>query len=119
MSEIFVFGSNMAGIHGKGSALEARKKYGAKSGVGVGRTGNAYAIPTKNSRFEVLSLDLIKYYVLAFLVYARLHPELTFKCVAIGCGLAGYTPAQIASFFLNSPPNVILPTEFLVVLNKK
>src|SRR5262249_41455073 len=35
-AEIFVFGSNEAGRHGKGAALHARKHYGAKYGVGFG-----------------------------------------------------------------------------------
>jgi len=46
--EIFIFGSNEAGRHGKGAALHARQHHGAEYGVGVGRTGDAYAIPTKD-----------------------------------------------------------------------
>ena len=45
--KIFVFGSNLAGRHGKGAALDAKNKYGAIYGVGFGRTGNSYAIPQK------------------------------------------------------------------------
>ena len=46
MKHIFVFGSNLAGRHGAGSALHAAKRYGAQRGIGEGRTGDAYAIPT-------------------------------------------------------------------------
>ena len=37
--EIFVFGSNLAGMHGGGAARIAHEKFGAEWGVGVGRTG--------------------------------------------------------------------------------
>lgn len=47
MEHIFVFGSNLAGRHGKGAALSALHYHGAEYGVGIGRTGQAYAIPTK------------------------------------------------------------------------
>lgn len=115
---IFVFGSNLAGRHGKGAALEARQKYNAEYGVGVGRTGNAYAIPTKGHRLEVLALDTIKRYVDNFLVYARQNPELQFKVTAIGCGLAGYTPEQIAPMFKGYPENCVLDVRFVEVLKK-
>ena len=57
--EIFVFGSNEAGRHGKGAALHARQHYGAKYGVGFGRTGDAWAIPTKDAQLRTLPLDRI------------------------------------------------------------
>lgn len=109
---IFVFGSNLAGRHGKGAALEARLKHGAVYGVGVGRTGNAYAIPTKDGRLSILPLSDIKVFVLAFIGYAQHHPELTFNVTRIGCGLAGYTDAQIGPFFKGSPSNCVLPGEW-------
>lgn len=68
--EIFVFGSNLAGRHGKGAALYAREHYGAVYGVGVGPTGSAYAIPTKDGKLRTLPLDQIKKHVDAFLAYA-------------------------------------------------
>ena len=55
---IFVFGSNLAGRHGKGAALWARQHRGAVYGVGVGRTGDSYAIPTKDGRFVILVLRM-------------------------------------------------------------
>jgi hypothetical protein len=113
---IFVFGSNLAGRHRKGSALEARKHHGAVSGKGVGLWGNSYAIPTKDSYLRVLTLPAIQIFVTQFLSFARQHPELTFNVVAIGCGLAGYKPAQIAPMFLAAPGNVKLPPEFNAVL---
>jgi hypothetical protein len=114
---IFVFGSNLAGRHGAGSALEALRRHGAEPGVGFGRTGQAYAIPTKGHRLERLSLYVISGYVDAFIRYAVAHPELTFDVVEIGCGLAGYKPTQIAPLFLACPRNVILSSRFRQVLD--
>jgi hypothetical protein len=112
VAKIFVFGSNLAGRHGRGSALYARQHHGARYGVGVGRTGNAYGIPTKDHLMRTLSLTSIAVHVKEFLEYANAHPELTFDVVEIGCGLAGYTPAVIAPLFRNAPSNVHLPEAF-------
>lgn len=106
---IFVFGSNLAGRHGKGAALCARNKHGAEYGVGVGRTGNAYAIPTKDERIRTLPLESIAVYVKQFLDYAKAHPELEFQVTKIGCGLAGYQERDIAPMFKDAPLNCQLP----------
>lgn len=116
VKEIFVFGSNLGGYHGGGSAAHAHRHLGAKWGVGVGRTGDCYAIPTKSRNLRRLPLRTIATYVTGFLQYAAAHPELTFKVVAIGCGLAGFTPTQIAPMFKGYTDNVNLPQEFLEVL---
>jgi hypothetical protein len=116
---IFVFGSNLAGIHGAGSAKEAHVNWGAEWGVGVGRTGRAYAIPTKPAPYkESLAVEMIAKHVMDFLAYARAHPELEFHCVRIGCGRAGYTDRQMAPLFKGAPSNVKLPFEFKSVLEK-
>ena len=112
MTDIFVFGSNLAGRHGAGSALEAYNYHGATIGFGVGRAGNSYAIPTKDCNLKTLDLHIIQLYVNQFLEYANNHPTDTFNVVAIGCGLAGYKPSQIAPMFRHSPKNDILPKEF-------
>lgn len=109
MKMIFVFGSNLAGRHGKGAALYALKHCGAVIGVGVGRTGNAYAIPTKDEHIRTLPLPRIAEYVAQFLHYAREHPELEFEVTKIGCGLAGYKEHQIAPMFIDAPKNCYLP----------
>lgn len=106
---IFVFGSNLAGRHGKGAALYAYQHYGAKYGVGVGRTGNSYAIPTKDKQLHTLPLHSINEYVNQFLDYARTHPLLTFRVTRIGCGLAGYSDEKISPMFKNAPENCNLP----------
>lgn len=113
MTEIFVFGSNRAGRHGKGAALVAVKEHGAIYGRGFGLQGNSFAIPTKGFRLEVLSLDSIASYVKQFVKFAVDHPNLTFRLTPIGCGLTGYRTEQIAPMFKNAPANVIMPREFL------
>jgi hypothetical protein len=109
---IFVFGSNLAGRHGKGAALHAAQLYGAERGVGEGRTGDAYAIPTKDENLRTRTLTGISHSVVAFLLYAAEHPELTFRVTAIGTGLAGYKHEQIAPMFKGAPPNCKLPAEW-------
>ena len=115
--EIFVFGSNLAGRHGKGAALVAKQKFGAKQGQCSGFTGQCYAIPTKDRSLNTLPLDKIKISVSMFLWQAtHYNTDLTFLVTPIGCGLAGYTPEQIAPMFADAPPNVILPASFQKVL---
>lgn len=109
MKPIFVFGANLAGRHGKGAALFAKLHHGAVYGVGVGRTGNSYAIPTKDASIRTLPLGRIQPFVNDFLVYAGEHPELQFEVTRIGCGLAGYQDHQIAPMFDGAPVNCQLP----------
>lgn len=114
---IFVFGSNLAGRHGKGAALWARRHRGAIYGQGAGRQGDAYAIPTKDERLQVLDLAAIQAHVRQFIDYARRHPDWTFELTPIGCGLAGYRPDQIAPMFADAAANIVIPDAFRAVLN--
>lgn len=109
MTQIFVFGSNLAGRHGKGAARTAKLYHGAIYGQGIGKQGNSYTIPTKDANLKTLSLHTIEKHVMDFKEYARQHPELEFFVTRIGCGLAGYTDAVIAPMFKNAPPNCKLP----------
>ena len=112
MREIFVFGSNLAGKHHGGSARSAVEKHGAVMGNGIGMQGESYAIPTLDENFGKLYLCEIKNYVDDFLAFARNHPELRFNIVAIGCGIAEFTPEQIAPMFKYATANCELPLEF-------
>lgn len=114
---VFVFGSNLAGRHGKGAALWAREHRGAIYGQGVGPQGNAYAIPTKDHQLRVLPLDVIRDHVHEFLKYAGERSDLRFQVTPVGCGLAGYRHDQIAPMFADAPTNVILPDAFRAVLD--
>lgn len=108
-NEVFVFGSNLAGIHGGGAARDAFKEWGAIWGQGVGHQGNSYAIPTKNEQIQTLPLGTIAMHVYTFLKYAEHQPGLTFLVTKVGCGLAGYTEADIAPMFVGAPENCVLP----------
>ena len=106
---IFVFGSNLAGRHGKGAALYAVKEKGAIYGQGIGRMGNSYAIPTKNTKLKTLPLISIALFVNAFIQYAKDNKDLMFGVTRIGCGLAGYKDKDIAPLFKYAPCNCVLP----------
>lgn len=116
---VFVFGSNLAGRHGKGAALQAAKHWGALRGVGDGPYLQSYAIPTKDKNLKIIPLDDIEFDVGRFLDYAREHCEVTFLVTAIGCGLAGYTPQEIAPMFKGAPKNCVLPEEFTAVIENQ
>lgn len=105
---IFVFGSNLAGRHGKGAAQYAMFHHGAIYGRGIGRQGNSYAIPTKDHYLNVLPRRVIWQHVLDFLDYAYVNHELDFEVTRIACGLAGYRDYQIAPMFKTAPDNCLL-----------
>lgn len=115
---IFVFGSNRQGIHGAGAALEAVRNHGAIYGQAAGFQGNSYAIITKELRSDHAPVYLgeIKGGVLSFRRFASKHLSWTFNVTAIGCGLAGFSPEEIAPFFIDAGPNVNLPMEFCDIL---
>lgn len=117
--EIFVFGSNLAGIHGAGSAKAAFDDHGAIWGCGIGLQGDSYAIPTKDEFLDQMMLKRIAVHVRNFLGHSREYPDLIFNVVAIGCGLAGYRPEDIAPLFQGAPSNVNLPSEFSLFLEGK
>lgn len=116
---VFVFGSNLAGRHGKGAALHARKHYGARYGQPRGRQGDSYAIPTKDMNLQTLPLTQIEVYVEDFLDYARRNSDEQFYVTRIGCGLAGYEDSDIAPMFANTPSNCILSDEWTTFLNSR
>ena len=107
--EIFVFGSNLRGMHGGGAAYAAYRKFGAVMGQGVGLQGQSYAIPTMQGGVET-----IRPYVDEFIAFAKAHPELTFLVTRIGCGIAGFTDKEIAPLFVDAiqEENINLPEEF-------
>lgn len=116
-NEIFVFGSNLEGMHGGGAARYAFGHFGAEWGVGVGMTGRCYAIPTMHG-----GVKEIKPYVDEFIDFAERHPQYKFLVTPVGCGIAGFTPRQMAPLFYKTQflHNIVLPHEFYeVLLNNK
>lgn len=106
---IFVFGSNLAGRHGRGAALTAFREHGAVYGQGVGLQGQSYAIPTKDEDLKPLPLTKIQKHIASFIKFAKLNPDKQFRVSRVGCGLAGYDDQEIAPFFRHAPDNCILP----------
>ena len=109
---MFVFGSNLAGRHGKGAALWARQHRGAIYGQGHGIQGDSYAIPTKGWKLEVLPLGIIQGFVSEFLEFSHKYWMREFQLTPIGCGLAGYAREQIEPMFHGAPSNVLWPPEW-------
>ena len=111
--EIFVFGSNLRGMHGGGAARMARLYFGAVMGQGTGLQGQSYAIPTMQG-----GTDTIKPYVDEFITFARQHEDKTFLVTRIGCGIAGFDADEIAPLFAEAVDmaNIYLPDDFWDVL---
>jgi hypothetical protein len=107
---IFVFGANEGGKHGGGAAYIARTHHGAIYGVGYGRQGDSFGIPTKDAQIHTLPLEKIEEYVKQFIQYAKDNPELDFKVTQIGCGLAGLKSSQVAPMFAEAPRNCSFDT---------
>ena len=120
-NEIFVFGSNEGGKHGAGAAKLAYEKFGAVWGVGFGHCGQSFAIPSKDKYIVTMPINRIKVYVDDFLFYVLANPNLKFFVTEIGCGLAGYVPANIAPLFELGVDlhNLYLPERFWYILNVK
>ena len=114
--EVFVFGSNLSGKHGGGAARVAYEKFGAIWGQGVGMQGQSYGIPTMQGGVET-----IKPYVDEFIELAREWDQTTFYVTRIGCGIAGFTDAQIAPLFDEAYDlyNVRLPRSFAEIIERR
>ncbi len=113
--EIFVFGSNLEGLHGGGAALLAYERFGAVWGQGTGMQGKSYGIPTMHG-----GVDVIAPYVDEFIAFAREHKELKFLVTEIGCGIAGFTVEEVAPLFRKAldEENIYLPQRFIDILEK-
>lgn len=113
--DIFVFGSNLAGIHAGGAARIAYERFGAIMGQGVGIQGQSYAIPTMQG-----GVDTIKPYVDEFIALAREWDQNTFYVTRIGCGIAGFTDEEIAPLFAEAVDlyNVRLPESFVKIIRR-
>lgn len=111
--EIFVFGSNLQGMHGGGAARIAHERFGAIWGQGVGLQGQSYGIPTMHGGVEA-----IKPYVDEFIEFAKANSSLTFMVTKIGCGIAGFKEEEIAPLFADAlqVENIVLPESFIIAL---
>lgn len=109
--EVFVFGSNKAGIHNGGAAAYALHNFGARLGQAEGIQGKSYGIPTVG-----VNRDELQEAIDRFCVYAVSHPEKTFYVTAIGCGHGGWNAREVSDMFKRAKglENITLPEEFLI-----
>jgi len=117
-NDVFVFGSNESGRHGKGAAKTAMK-WGAKYGQATGMQGRTYGIPTVNASISrKLAVTTIEKYVYEFIEVAKTMKYKRFLVTEIGCGLAGHTYKDIAPLFADAVQveNIHLPRKFWRVL---
>ena len=114
--EVFVFGSNLAGMHGGGAAATAHRCFGAVWGKGVGLQGRSYAIPTMQGGVET-----VKPYVDEFIEFAKNHPKQRFLVTKIGCGIAGFSEEDIAPLFVEAidVKNIIIPRDFVEIIKNR
>jgi hypothetical protein len=112
---IFVFGSNLAGIHGAGAARYAYEKLGAEWGVGRGLTGSCYALPTKNEDIWSMPWPWVKENIREFVQYAKDNPFLLFALTPVGTGLAGHSKRDVweALQEFGIPDNVYLTSSWV------
>lgn len=115
-SEIFVFGSNLAGRHGAGAAKYAMEVFGAEYGVGEGLTGRAYALPTKDMKLKTRALIDIEISLDKMLMCARVNQnDMWFRLTPVGCGLAGYERGDIWEILTKKyiPENVLFDRHWM------
>lgn len=105
-NQYVVVGTNYEGNHAGGAALYAKEHFGLQDGCGEGLSGHTYALPTMNGLFhlEMAAKDFVQ--------FARWNPDKDFLLTAVGCGIAGHKPEDVAPFFKDAPSNVVLPEEF-------
>jgi len=106
---IFVFGSNLGGFHKRGAAVIAHEVFNAEMFVGLGITGNSYAIATKDRFIRTLGLGEIRKYVEQFKAYTFERPDKLFWVTGVGCGLANYKAYNIAPLFAGCNTNCNFP----------
>jgi len=116
-NQVFVFGSNLAGRHGRGAAKIAKENFGAVYGIGKGLTGDCYALPTKDFKVLTLSLSSIEMHIDEFIRFAKWHLDFEFLVTEVGTGLAGYSPEVIAPLFKDAPSNCVFSENWKQWLN--
>ena len=117
--QIFVFGSNTQGRHGRGAALTARLKFGAIYGNPEGIQGKSFAIITKDLTKKThpsRTVSQIISQINKLYEYATLHPDKEFivpyKCTDYN--LNAYSSKEMAKMFASSeiPDNIVFDKLF-------
>lgn len=118
-NQVFVFGSNTQGRHGKGAALTAKNKFGAIYGEAEGPQGQSYAIITKDltkNTHPSRTPEQIKEQIHNLYEYARENPDKEFLVAYSGKGanLNAYSNQEMADMFGSEPipNNIVFEQEF-------
>jgi len=118
-NQIFVFGSNTQGRHGKGAALKAKERFGAIYGQSCGLQGQSYAIVTKNLtkyNHPSVSSEYIIDQIKKLYLFAKENNNLEFIIAYSGTkiNLNGYSNQEMANmFFIEEPPrNIVFEENF-------
>lgn len=118
-NQIFVFGSNIEGRHGAGTARLCLNKYGAKWGQASGLQGQSYGLITTDLRIykrPSRSRDQIIEEIKKLYSFAKNNPDKEFLVAytANGYNLCGYTSKQLANLFsiVEIPENVVFNEDF-------
>lgn len=118
-NQVFVFGSNTQGKHGKGAALTAKNKFGAIYGEAEGPQGQSYAIITKDltkNTHPSRTPEQIKEQIHNLYEYARENPDKEFLVAYSGNGtnLNAYSNQEMADMFGSEPipNNIVFEQEF-------
>lgn len=123
--QIFVFGSNTQGRHGRGAALVAKQKFGAIYGQAEGRQGQSYAIITKDLTKDLhpsRTPEQIVQQIKKLYDYANSHPQNEFW-VAYTRGaknLNAYTDEEMAAMFatMDIPGNIVFEEGFAELISQ-
>lgn len=123
-NQIFVFGSNTQGRHGKGTALLAYKHFGAIYGQARGLQGQSYAICTKDLTKELhpsVFEDNIINQIHELYFYASLHTDKEFLVAyTLASNLNGYIPQGMADMFAKAgpiPENIVFSEDFAKLID--
>ena len=111
-NQVFVFGSNLAGRHIGGAALQAKEQFGAEDGIAEGLTGQCYAFPTLDINFQKRSDEDLRWSVRELYRAAKQAPDREFLLTKVGCGIAGYDEEYMRSLFVDAPANIIKPIDW-------
>lgn len=136
-NQVFVFGANTEGKHGKGAARAAFGEgrfrydgsigkwavYGQGRGLMQGHEGMSYGIVTKDLKAGERSIPLaeIESQIDELIQFAQSRTDLEFLVTPFGTALAGYSHAEIARLWQGKsiPGNVRLPQVWLKMLTGK
>jgi hypothetical protein len=109
---VFVFGSNLSGIHGAGAAKYANQVLKYPWGIFEGLTNGAYGIPTKDADIGFMELEKIRPFVERFCDHTHRNPQNRYFVTRVGCVLAGHEDRHMAALFREAAANCSFAEEW-------